>query len=54
MLAPLKIVVDSLAVIGAGYLAHKVYTVVDVVVAKAKAVKAALVTPAAAVKPAVK
>ena len=47
----------ALAILGAAWLAHKVYTVVDLVVAKAQAVKAALsapATPAAAVKPAAK
>jgi len=55
MIAPLKITVDALAVVGAGYVAHKVYTVVDLVIAKAQAVKTALTTTAtAAIKPAVK
>jgi len=35
----------ALAAVGAGWLAHKIYTMVDLVVAKAKAVAAALKTP---------
>ena len=41
---------DVTAVVGAGYLVHKVYVAVEFVVAKAQAVKTALVgtTPSAA------
>ena len=39
----------GLAAVGAGWLAHKIYTVVDLIVAKVQAVKAAL-TPAAVTK----
>lgn len=48
---------DVTAIVGTGYLIHKVYVAVEVVVAKAKAVKAALVgptTPAPAAKTVVK
>ena len=53
MLSPkslFEIAKDVSAVVGAGYLVHKVYVAVEFVVAKAQAVKTALVgtTPSAA------
>jgi hypothetical protein len=43
---------DVLAVVGAGYVIHKIYAAVEYVEAKAKAVKAALVAPTTSATPA--